>query len=112
MVEPEGLGVWASVELSGLEAVWVSFRRTAAPVSPNVVQPLRVGPFPVFEPSAPASPTYLYVEQMPEDLDALLAVLKFVAAERPVVGNSATDAAHAERVVLVAEGASALEAQL
>ena len=112
MVEPEGLGVWASVELTGLEAMGVSFRRTMAPVSPNVVQLLRSGPFPVFLPPAATSSTYLFVERMPTDLDTQLALLQFVAAERPNVGNRVTDAAQADRVVLVAEGESAAEGQL
>jgi hypothetical protein len=50
MVEPEGLGVWADVELTGLEVVWIDFRRKAAPSSPNLIQPL-LG----FTPSAPAT---------------------------------------------------------
>lgn len=112
IVEPEGIGVWASVELTGLEAVWVSFRRTTAPVSPNVVQPLRGGPFPAFQTSAPPAEIYLYVEQMPTDLYAQIALLRFVAAERPAVGNDAADAAHADRVILVAGNTSTVEAQL
>ncbi len=40
MVEPEGIGIWADVELTGLEVVWIDFRRKAAPTQPNVVQPL------------------------------------------------------------------------
>lgn len=44
MVEPEGLGLWADVELTGLEVVWIEFRRKAVPSSPNVVQPLTHAP--------------------------------------------------------------------
>ena len=40
MVEPEGLGVWADVELTGLEVVWIDFRRRSVPESPNIVNPL------------------------------------------------------------------------
>ena len=40
MVEPEGLGIWTDVELSGLEAMWVSFRPSPAPSVPNVVVPM------------------------------------------------------------------------
>ena len=40
MVEPEGLGIWADVDLTGLEAVWLDFRRKAVPSSPNVVTEL------------------------------------------------------------------------
>jgi hypothetical protein len=40
MIEPEGIGVWVDVELTGLEVVWIDFRRKSIPTSPNVVQPL------------------------------------------------------------------------
>lgn len=43
MVEPEGLGIWADVELSGLEAVWLDFRRKSVPSSPNIVTELPGG---------------------------------------------------------------------
>ena len=39
VVEPEGLGVRAGVELTGLEAVWVTFWQQTSPTSPNVVLP-------------------------------------------------------------------------
>lgn len=38
MVEPEGLGVWADVQLTGLEVVWIDFRRLAVPSTPNLLQ--------------------------------------------------------------------------
>lgn len=40
MVEPEGIGVWVDVELTGLEVIWIDFRRKNVPTSPNIVQPL------------------------------------------------------------------------
>ena len=40
MVEPEGLGLWADVELTGLEVVWIEFRRKAVPSSPHRVEEL------------------------------------------------------------------------
>lgn len=40
IIEPEGLDVRATVELTGLEAVWVTFHQQAAPSSPNVILPL------------------------------------------------------------------------
>ncbi len=43
MVEPEGLGIWADVELTGLEAVWLDFRRKSVPSSPNIVTELPGG---------------------------------------------------------------------
>jgi hypothetical protein len=40
MVEPEGLGAWADVELTGLEVVWIEFRRKGVPSNPHRVEPL------------------------------------------------------------------------
>lgn len=40
MVEPEGLGVCADVELTGLEVFWIDFRRKGIPSSPHKLQPL------------------------------------------------------------------------
>ena len=40
MVEPEGLGLWADVELTGLEVVWIEFRRKSVPSNPHKVEPL------------------------------------------------------------------------
>src|SRR5215211_7636325 len=40
MIEPEGIGIWVDVELTGLEVVWIDFRRKSVPTSPNIVQPL------------------------------------------------------------------------
>ena len=44
MVEPEGLGIWAEVEITGLEALWVSFRRKTEPIGPNEVRRRRLAP--------------------------------------------------------------------
>jgi len=35
MIEPDGLNVWTDVELTGLEAVWITFRPRTTPASPN-----------------------------------------------------------------------------
>ena len=35
MIEPDGLNVWTDVELTGLEAVWITFRPRSTPASPN-----------------------------------------------------------------------------
>jgi hypothetical protein len=51
MIEPEGIGVWVDVELTGLEVIWIDFRRKSIPTSPNVVQPL---PRQAFMPAPPA----------------------------------------------------------
>lgn len=39
MIEPEGLGIWTDVELTGLEVVWIDFRRKGVPTTPHIVQP-------------------------------------------------------------------------
>lgn len=44
VVEPEGIDVRATVELTGLEAVWVTFQQQTIPSSPNVVLPLVMEP--------------------------------------------------------------------
>lgn len=43
IVEPKGLEVYAEVELTGLEAVWVSFWEKMIPSNPNAVLPLKLG---------------------------------------------------------------------
>ena len=40
MIEPEGLDIFTDVELTGLEAVWVSFRSLSQATSPNIVSAL------------------------------------------------------------------------
>ncbi|NJN82816.1 MAG: hypothetical protein HC802_11430 [Caldilineaceae bacterium] len=40
MVEPEGLGVWTDVELTGLEVVWIDFRKQAVASASHMVRPL------------------------------------------------------------------------
>ena len=44
LIEPEGLGIWAEVDISGLEALWVSFRRKTEPVGLNEVRRTPVQP--------------------------------------------------------------------
>ena len=77
MVEPEGLGLWADVELTGLEAVWIHFRRRTLPLDTNLVQALnqRTAPLAnIIDASAPTAPavepiigeTASSVETMPQ----------------------------------------------
>lgn len=91
-VEPDGLGVWATVELTGLEAVSVGFRRVQTPVGANRVEPL--------SPAAPAAATYLYISAPPTSLDQCLALLRVAAAQQPQVGADLTAAAAAGRVLV------------
>ncbi len=53
MVEPEGLGVWADVELTGLEVMWLDFRRKAVPSNPHIVEKLAPPPAEEVAPPAP-----------------------------------------------------------
>lgn len=41
MVEPDGLGLWTDVALTGLEAVWIHFRKRTLPLGDNRVQPFQ-----------------------------------------------------------------------
>jgi hypothetical protein len=96
-VEPDGLGVWATVELTGLEAVRVGFRRVQAPVSTNRIEPI----LPAAMAETPPHPsTYLYVAAPPVSLDQCLALLRVAAAQQPQIGSDLTAAAHADRVLL------------
>jgi hypothetical protein len=111
MIEPEGLGVWTDVTLTGLETLWVNFRHSASPAAPNVVRPLAVQ-----EQVGDAHPTdsatlppYLLVTEPPSDPAQLLALLRFVADAQPLVGDSLEEALKAERVILIGEHAEAVE---
>ena len=46
MIEPEELGVWTDVELTGLEAVAVTFRPRVQPTAPNQVTRVAAPPYP------------------------------------------------------------------
>jgi len=49
MVEPEGLGLWTEVELTGLEAVWIHFRKRTSPLGDNLIYPIDTVPQPTAE---------------------------------------------------------------
>ena len=78
MIEPEGIGIWVDVELTGLEVVWIDFRRKSVPTSPNLVQPLSrqamlPTPPPTVPPTAspPPAPTQPEtVEQWDDEVEA------------------------------------------
>ncbi|HHY58688.1 MAG TPA: carboxypeptidase regulatory-like domain-containing protein [Chloroflexi bacterium] len=95
-VEPDGLGVWATVELTGLEAVRVGFRRVQEPVGANRVEPI----LPAAQRSTASAPNYLYIAAPPTSLEQCLALLRLAAAEQPQVGADLTAAAHAARVFI------------
>ncbi|MBW7884153.1 MAG: hypothetical protein H3C34_16225, partial [Caldilineaceae bacterium] len=103
LVEPEGLGVHTTVELSGLEAVWVTFRRRSQPVHANVVQS-RTGAQAATglagESRAPS--VYLYIAGLPQDLTMQMALLRLTAEVKPQVGSDFSAALEADRVLLFA----------
>jgi hypothetical protein len=104
MIEPEGLNTWTDVTLTGLEVLWVSFRRRGTPAAPNRVQPYQG---PASTPPTPAAPPpqgerpYLFVSATPTEAADLLALLRYVTEVQPVVGNSVEEALKASRVLLV-----------
>lgn len=111
MIEPEGLGVWAEVEITGLEALWVTFRRKAEPIGANEVRR-------VVNAAAPAVlatvPVYLFVAAVPQRVDQQLALLRYVTEQHPALGNDLEEAAQAKQVLLIEsdQGASIVEQQL
>jgi hypothetical protein len=109
-VEPDALGIWATVELTGLEAVRVSFRRKLEPVGPHRVEPISPA---VPEPAANSAATYLYLSTSPTTLEASLALLRLAAARQPEIGSDLAAAARAGVVLLVdAPDAGDVEAYL
>ncbi len=130
MVEPEGLGLWAEVELTGLEAVWIHFRKRTSPLGDNLVQPLGTAaqtatvaaPATKAVEATPVPPVanqevkaatsgehYLFVWAPPQDPDELSALLAYVTAEQPLVGRDRWAAFDAERVTLVGADRDATE---
>lgn len=107
MVEPEGLGVWTDVTLTGLETVWINFRRCTTPSAPNVVRAYQEEPPTAEEPASPAAaaPPYLFIVTPPEDPHTLIGLLAFVAKHQPRIGNTLEDALKAERVIIVGDKA-------
>jgi hypothetical protein len=121
LVEPEGLGIWTEVELTGLEALWVSFRRKTEPVGLNGIRrvPARspgidTGGPQVAQATAGQHDVYVYVAAPPQRLDQQLALLRYVAAYRPQVGNDMAEAARAAIVLLLEDeqAPSSVEEQL
>jgi hypothetical protein len=105
MVEPEGLGIWASVELTGLEAMWVSFRRRMAPIGHNSVRPAPAAAVVAAEARTEArvnksAEVYLFVAAPVDDVGMLRGLLRIAADLQPVVGSDIDAAARAGRVLL------------
>jgi hypothetical protein len=117
MVEPEGLGVWTDVTLTGLEAVWVHFRRRRAPATPNIVRPSVTSPSqraapPVEAEVADQSGGYLFIDSPPTKTEDLIALLNFVARTQPQIGNSVEEALKANYVLMIdADGEANAQAE-
>lgn len=111
MVEPESLGVWTDVTLTGLEAVWVHFRRSRAPAAPNVVRSMGAPPSAPAAP-APASPVqpggYLFIDAPVSNPAEFTALLRFVAATQPQIGNNLEEALKASHVLIIGEASEHL----
>ncbi len=101
MVAPDGIDVAAEVELTGLERVWVHFRRRIEPITAHLVRPL---PGVNGESGAPAAPEkprrYLFVGALSADRLHLEALLRFVAAHQPEIGHDVEEALRCEQVVI------------
>jgi hypothetical protein len=110
MVEPEGLGVFTDVNLTGLETVWIHFRRSKVPAAPNIIRPyarVDAASAPTGTPAPAANAGYLFVVTPPNDADDLIALLRYVAATQPTIGNSVEEALKAARVVLISDASPA-----
>jgi hypothetical protein len=107
MVEPESLGVWSDVTLTGLEAMWVHFRRRRAPATPNIVRPYvtpssqPAATTPVAEETVDQTGGYLFIGSPPSNAEDLIALLHFAAQAQPQVGNSVEEALKAKYVLLI-----------
>lgn len=119
MIEPEGLGVWTDVELTGLEAVWINFRQHMAPVTPNLVQPLTVSEQPVT--NSPIHPAelatgerkpchYIYVGAGVPNGEDLVRLLRYTAQIQPQVGTNLEEAMKADRVIMIGNPTAVNEA--
>ncbi|RIK41088.1 MAG: hypothetical protein DCC55_13065 [Chloroflexi bacterium] len=109
VIEPEGLGVWTDVTLTGLETVWVHFRHSTTPAAPNIVRPCaaKTQPATAATPAADAPLPYLFVATPPDDAAKLIELLRYVAGVRPMIGNDLEEALKAERVVVVGQESAA-----
>lgn len=121
LIEPEGLGLWTDVELTGLEAVWVHFRKQNMPLGPTLVQPIAVvdqepiyipeNEFPLAGVPATVIDThhYFYIYETITNVDDLIVLLRHVAQKRPAIGRDRWSAFEAERVTIIGGSDDTLE---
>jgi hypothetical protein len=108
MVEPEGLGIWTDVEMSGLEAIWITFRPRTEPTSPNLVTALAPAPRQAAPPAAGARPRhYVYIGDVALTGPQLTELLSFASRERATAGTDLGEALLADVVTIVGETAAA-----
>lgn len=105
MIEPEGLGVWTDVELTGLEAVWITFRPRSAPTQPNRVSAVQTSYVPTLrqEAVAPRTRHYVFIGDVQLTGGELSDVLSYAAAERAVAGTDFAEALLCDVVTLVGD---------
>ena len=98
MVEPEGLGIWADVQLTGLEVVWLDFRRKAVPSSPHVVEKLPPAEEKRASPASVSTPHSSV--QAVQEAAALggLSPARWIATETPPAHSEPPPAAARDRV--------------
>lgn len=113
MIEPEGLGLWTDVQLTGLEAVWVHFRKQTLALGPTLVQPITapvetdvVMPAGEVTTDIPQAPKldrthYLYIYDVVTNVEDLLTLLDYVVTARPLVGRDRWAAFEAARVTII-----------
>ncbi len=121
MIEPEGIGLWTAVDLTGLEAVWVHFRKQTMPLGPTVIQPIAIPretatmlpsrEFAAADRLAPQTDTrhYLYIYADLTALDDLIALLDYVKEQRPAIGRDRWAAFEAEQVTIIGGAHGAVE---
>ncbi|MEZ4863224.1 MAG: carboxypeptidase-like regulatory domain-containing protein [Caldilineaceae bacterium] len=121
MVEPEGLGLWSEIELTGLEALWIHFRKRTLPLGENQIESISLpdsqavfipeGDLPVAASAArQANPAhYLYIYTPPTTVETLTALLHFATEAYPTIGRDRWAAFEAERVTIVSNDKKPLE---
>src|SRR5206468_11300349 len=107
-------GVWTDVELTGLEAVWINFRKQLAPSTPNLVEPLPEVAQPLVGEQAPKPADhepchYLYVGGGLSKVEDLIALLHYTAQTQPKVGANLEEAMKADQVTIVGSRAEVSE---
>lgn len=114
MIEPEGLGVWTDVQLSGLEAVWITFRPRSEPTSPNLVSSLKPlpaaqsaqpGPLPGVAEKPVRRRHYIWLGDTALGGRELTDIFAFAARENAIAGSDLNEALSSDIVTIVGDPA-------